>query len=64
MQYRSKNIVNKMGKFKTKPMKRKTQLEIVPQEPEQVPLPETRKSDDEIPRKVSFVKTDSVVFIF
>lgn len=53
-----------MGKFKTKPMKKKTQLEIVPKEPEQVPLPETRKSDDEIPRKVSFVNTDSVVFIF
>lgn len=53
-----------MGKFKTKPMKKKTQLEIVPKEPELIPLPETRKSEDEIPRKVSFVNTFSIVFIF
>lgn len=64
MQYRSKILLKKMGKFKTKPMKKKTQLEIVPKDPDQIPLPETRKSEDEIPRKVSFVVTDSIVFIF
>ncbi|CAO1322809.1 unnamed protein product [Diamesa hyperborea] len=52
-----------MGKFKTKPMKKKTQLEIVPKEPEQVPLPETRKSDDEIPRKVKWINRQRVLVL-
>lgn len=59
-----KNIVKIMGKFKIKPQKRRTQLEIVPKEQEEVPLPETRKSEDEIPRKVCFVNIHTVLYLF